>query len=270
MNVQPNIPFGMTDRPLIQISGLTKEYESRDGSRIQALAPVDLEVPDREFVCIVGPSGCGKSTLLRLLAGTLTASAGQILLSGAPVHGPSGQVGMVFQSPSLLPWRTVEANALIPLEIQKLDSRKYSQLSRELFDLVGLSGFRKKYPGELSGGMQQRVGLVRALIHDPSLLLMDEPFGALDAMTRETMNLELLRIWRDARKTVVLVTHSIPEAVFLADRVVVMSARPGRISEVVDIEIARPRRLEMMTSPEFGALVGRIRRHFGAQGRLDA
>ncbi len=258
------------DTPQIDVRGVSKRYTSRDGSIVQALSPVDLAVRAREFVCIVGPSGCGKSTLLKMMAGTLQSSTGEILLAGQPISGPSEQVGMVFQAPALLPWRTVEANALLPLELQGMDVRAHRDRAEKLFDLVGLSDFRAKYPGELSGGMQQRVGLVRALIHDPALLLMDEPFGALDAMTRETMNLELLRIWRDARKTAVLVTHSIPEAVFLADRVVVMSARPGRIAEVIDIDIPRPRRLEMMNSDTFGGFVSRIRRHFGAIGGLDA
>lgn len=270
MTLAERIRPDIASTPLITITDVSKEYTSRDGARVQALSPVTLDVREREFVCIVGPSGCGKSTLLKMIAGTLTASGGHILLDGTPVSGSSGQVGMVFQSPSLLPWRTVEANTLLPLEIQNGDPKQNAKRTDELFELVGLSDFRAKYPGELSGGMQQRVGLVRALIHDPALLLMDEPFGALDAMTRETMNVELLRIWKEAHKTVVLVTHSIPEAVFLADRVVVMSARPGRIAEVIDIDMPRPRRLDMMTSPKFGTFVGRIRRHFGGHGGLDA
>ena len=177
---------------------------------------------------------------------------------------------MVFQAPVLLPWRNVLENVLVPVEIQKLDRPRFEQRARDYLKLVGLAGFEQKYPNELSGGMQQRVGISRALVHDPTFLLMDEPFGALDAMTREYMNLELLRIWSESKKTVLLVTHSIPEAAFLADRVIVMSPRPGRIAEILRIELPRPRTLEMINSERFGQYVSAIRRHFSSLGALDA
>jgi NitT/TauT family transport system ATP-binding protein len=176
---------------------------------------------------------------------------------------------MVFQHPTLLPWRTVTQNVLVPVEVQRLDKRRYRERAAELLALVGLAGFEDKYPNELSGGMQQRAGICRALVHDPDVLLMDEPFGALDAMTREQMNLELLRIWAEAGKTVVFITHSISEAVFLADRVLVMSPRPGRVVEIVDVDLPRPRDLEVMGTDRVGALVSRIRRHFKATGATD-
>jgi len=255
---------------LIEIAGLTKSYATRDGATVAALAPLNLSIRQGEFLTIVGPSGCGKSTLLKILAGTLQRSGGSVRLGGKSLEGPTRDVGMVFQNPVLLPWRTVEQNALLPIEIQRLDTEGFKARAAELFRLVGLEGFGQRYPKELSGGMQQRVGIVRALIHDPAVLLMDEPFGALDAMTREHMNLELLRIWQRAGKTVILVTHSIPEAIFLADRVAVMSARPGRVEEVITLDLPRPRDLDLINSPEFGAYVKRVRAHFGAHGGLDS
>jgi NitT/TauT family transport system ATP-binding protein len=176
----------------------------------------------------------------------------------------------VFQAPVLLPWRTVLQNVMVPIEVQKRDRAKFEARARQLLAMTGLSGFERKYPGELSGGMQQRVGICRALVHDPSFLLMDEPFGALDAMTREQMNEELQRIWTESRKTVLLVTHSIPEAVYLADRVVVMTPRPGRIVDVIAVDLPRPRTLAMHNTPEFGRFVARIRAHFNSTGGLDA
>jgi NitT/TauT family transport system ATP-binding protein len=175
----------------------------------------------------------------------------------------------VFQAPVLLPWRTVLQNVMVPIEIQKRDRAAFEARARQLIAMVGLSGFEGKYPSELSGGMQQRVGICRALVHDPSFLLMDEPFGALDAMTRESMNEELQRIWSESRKTILLVTHSIPEAVYLADRVVVMTPRPGRIVDVIPVDLPRPRTLGMQNTPEFGRFVAGIRRHFGSAGALD-
>jgi NitT/TauT family transport system ATP-binding protein len=179
-------------------------------------------------------------------------------------------VGVVFQAPVLLPWRNVLENVMLPIDIQRRDRPQYEKRARDYLRLVGLEGFERKYPNELSGGMQQRVGISRALVHEPALLLMDEPFGALDAMTRESMNLELLRIWKESRKTVLLVTHSIPEAVFLADRVIVMTPRPGRISEIIEVDLPRPRSLEMINSPSFGRYVTAIRRHFQSLGALDS
>jgi NitT/TauT family transport system ATP-binding protein len=257
-------------RTIIEILGVTKSYRTRSGEEVRALAPLSVSVREQEFLTIVGPSGCGKSTLLKILAGTIRRSAGALRLDGATLDGPNRNVGMVFQSPVLLPWRTVEENALLPIELQRGDLKKHRQRVADLFDLVGLSGFERKYPNELSGGMQQRVGIVRALVHDPSVLLLDEPFGALDAMTREHMNLELLRIAKASGKTVVLVTHSIPEAIFLADRVVVMSARPGRIVDIIDVDLPRPRELDVINSTGFGDYARQIRSLIGSRGSLDA
>jgi NitT/TauT family transport system ATP-binding protein len=256
--------------PLIRAAGLTKTYATKDGQSIAALQEIDFEIDAGAFVTVVGPSGCGKSTLLRIMAGILSGGTGELTLAGVPIAGPSRTIGVVFQAPVLLPWRTALENVLLPIEIQRRDRAAHLAKARDLLDMVGLRGFEGKYPGELSGGMQQRVGIARALIHDPDLLLMDEPFGALDAMTREQMNLELLRIWAASGKTVMLVTHSIPEAVFLADRVIVMSPRPGRIAEIIAVDLPRPRRLGVMATPAFGAMTDAIRRHFGALGMLDA
>ena len=255
--------------PLIAVSSLEKTYLTRAGSRIRALADVTLDVADGEFVTIVGPSGCGKTTLLRILGGLLSASSGTVELLGRRVAGPSRNVGMVFQDPVLLPWRTVLENVMLPVAVLRLDRQTYRQRALELLGLVGLAGFEDKYPHELSGGMRQRVSLARALVHDPALLLMDEPFGALDAMTREAMNLELQRIWRESGKTVAFITHSIPEAVFLGDRVVVMSPRPGRIVDVVTVDLERPRDLDMMGSDAFGTYTRKIRQLLGPKGWLE-
>jgi NitT/TauT family transport system ATP-binding protein len=199
----------------------------------------------------------------------MRSSSGEVKLRDKPIVGPSRDVGFVFQSSVLLPWRTVLSNILLPIELQQGKGPGDEQRAKEYLELVGLQGFEGKYPNELSGGMQQRVSIGRALIHNPALLLMDEPFGALDAMTREFMNLELLRIWHASRKTVIVVTHSIAEAVFLADRVFVMTRRPGRIQEILAIDLPRPRSLDMLNSPEFGRYTKAIRRHFEAQGALD-
>ena len=253
-------------RPLIQVTDLNKSYATRSGETVRALDNVSLDIADGEFVTVVGPSGCGKTTLLKILAGILRRSSGNILLQGTPIDGPRGDVGVVFQSPVLLPWRTVLDNMMLPIELQRLPRTKYEQRARDYLRTAKLAGFERKYPNELSGGMQQRVGIGRALVHDPALLLMDEPFGALDAMTRDEMNLELLRVWQESRKTVVLVTHSISEAVFLADRVVVMTPRPGRIRDIIPIELPRPRALDMINSEAFGHYTRTIRRHFDATG----
>jgi len=259
------------DRPcLVRVSNLEKTYTSRDGHNIQALKDVNLEIAEREFVSIVGPSGCGKTTLLKILSGVLQGSAGEVYVAGQRLRGPTREIGVVFQAPVLLPWRTALQNILVPVEIQKRNESESRARARQLIEMVGLSGFEDKYPSELSGGMQQRVGICRALIHDPSFLLMDEPFGALDAMTRESMNEELQRIWSRSRKTVLFITHSIPEAVYLADRVAVMAPRPGRVVDVIDVDLPRPRTLAMHNTPEFGRHVAAIRRHFNAEGVLDA
>lgn len=226
---------------------------------VNALDRVSFPIENGEFVSIVGPSGCGKSTLLKILSGLLPASSGKVSCNGAPVVGPMENVGMVFQSPVLLKWRTVLGNVMLPVEFAKLDPAVHAARAQGLIDLVGLTGFEHMYPHQLSGGMQQRASLCRALITDPQLLLMDEPFGALDAMTRDELDMELLRIWEERKKTVLFVTHSIQEAVFLSDRVFVMSARPGRLIEILTIELPRPRTMELMSSPQFGEYTLKIR-----------
>lgn len=249
----------------LDIRGLGMVFR-RGEAAVEALASVDLAVGDREFVAIVGPSGCGKSTLLKLVTGLRRPTRGTITLHGRPVDGPRSDVGIVFQSPVLLPWRTVLDNVLLPADVLHLPRAQYRDRALELLELVGLGGFAKNYPQELSGGMQQRAAIARALVHDAPLLLMDEPFGALDAMTREQMNIELQRIWAASRKTVVFITHSIAEAVFLADRIVVMSPRPGRVLEVIDNPMPRQRSLDDTLTPEFGEVVRRVRVLFGGQG----
>jgi NitT/TauT family transport system ATP-binding protein len=252
----------------IAVRRLTKDYG--DGpDAIAALRDIDFTVGDGEFLSIVGPSGCGKSTLLKILAGLMPATDGEALLNGTPIEGPRRDIGMVFQSPVLFPWRTVLGNSLLPVDVQALGRANTIERAKALIALVGLSGFEQRYPWELSGGMQQRVALVRALVHDPALLLMDEPFGALDALTRESMNVELQRIWLERRKTVVFVTHSTSEAVFLADRVMVMTPRPGRIGDMLEIDLPRPRPLDVMTTEAFGGYVRRIRAGLNAGGGLE-
>jgi NitT/TauT family transport system ATP-binding protein len=245
-------------RAIIKAVDVTKTYQSSDGGEIEALTHFNLDVRENEFLAIVGPSGCGKSTLLKLIVGLLPVTSGEIYFNGQAVRGPRTDVGMVFQDPILLPWRTVRHNVLFPIEILRRKDRDYNEESGRLLTLVGLAGFEDKMPYELSGGMQQRAAICRALIHDPTVLVMDEPFGALDAMTREEMGAELLRIWQQRRKTVVFVTHSIREAVWLADRVVVMTARPAKIADVIDIDFERPRTAKMQFLPEFGRHVENI------------
>jgi NitT/TauT family transport system ATP-binding protein len=255
-------------RTLIRARGVAKSYRTGDGE-VESLRPLEFEVGEGEFVSVVGPSGCGKSTLLKLIAGLLPASRGSIEIGGATVDGPPPGIGIVFQSHVLLPWRTVLANILLQAEVRRLPREQSLARARELVAMVGLEGFENKFPWQLSGGMQQRVAILRALLHDPPMLLMDEPFGALDAMTRERMNLELQRIWMAAGKTVLLITHSIPESIFLSDRVLVMSERPGSIAAIYDVELPRPRTLAMMGSPEFAVLAQAIRAHFYSKGLLD-
>ncbi|HEV8306933.1 MAG TPA: ABC transporter ATP-binding protein [Methylomirabilota bacterium] len=245
---------------LIALERVAKAYKLRGGAQLLAIDEVSLDVGDGEFVTIVGPSGCGKSTLLKLVAGLVFPSRGEIRLDGEPVTGPRRGVGMVFQSAVLLKWKTVLGNVMFPLRIMRLDQPRYEQRARELLEITGLADFADRYPRELSGGMQQRVAICRALVFDPKVLLMDEPFGALDAMTREELSIELLRIWQGARKTVLFVTHSISEAVLLADRVVVMSARPGRVVDVLDVDLPRPRGLAVTETEAFQGYVARIRR----------
>ena len=249
----------------IRVQHLWMRYGG-DTDGVVALADIDFTVRDGEFVAIVGPSGCGKSTLLRILAGLMPPTSGQAELAGSPIDGPRRDIGVVFQSPVLFPWRTVLANAELPVDVQGLDRKAMRAKALELLKLVGLEGFESRYPRELSGGMQQRVSLVRALIHDPALLLMDEPFGALDAMTRETMHIELQRIWMERRKTIVFITHSIAEAVFLADRLLVMTPRPGKIGAELKIDLPRPRALDVVNTEIFGSYVRQIRAALNAAG----
>ena len=255
-------------RVVIEIAGASKTYRTRDGD-VPSLRPLDFTIDDGEFFVVVGPSGCGKSTLLKMLAGLLAPTTGEIRLEGKSVVAPHGDVGIVFQSPLLLPWRNVLKNVMLPVDMKRLPRAEYLPRAEQLLKMVGLSGFERKMPWQLSGGMQQRASICRALIHDPKIMLMDEPFGALDAMTRERMNVELQRIQRETGKTIFLITHSIPEAVFLADRVLVMTERPGAIAAIYDVPLPRPRTLEMMADPVFVALSQTIRRHFATHGRLD-
>jgi NitT/TauT family transport system ATP-binding protein len=212
---------------------------------------MSFDVKEKEFLSIVGPSGCGKSTLLRLIAGLFMPTCGCVQVDGRPVTGPRRDVGIVFQSPLLLEWRTAFHNVLLPVEFLRLNVEHYRARALELLDLAGLKGFEEHYPRSLSGGMQQRVGICRALIADPRVLVMDEPFGALDALTREELSFELLRLWGERKKTVVFVTHSIYEAVLLSSRVVVMTPRPGKVAGIVDVPLPRPRTSDMEFSPEF-------------------
>ncbi|HTN70501.1 MAG TPA: ABC transporter ATP-binding protein [Methylomirabilota bacterium] len=244
--------------PLIAVQEVSRVFASA-GKIVNALERISFEIQAGNFVSIVGPSGCGKSTLLKIIAGLLPTTSGQVSLSGRPVDGPLENVGMVFQSPILLKWRQVLGNILLPVEFAKLDVARHVERARSLIELVGLEGFEEAYPHQLSGGMQQRVSLCRALVTDPQLLLMDEPFGALDAMTRDELDLELLRIWEGKKKTVLFVTHSIQEAVFLSDQVFVMSARPGKLIERLVIDLPRPRTVEMMSTAKFGEYTLKIR-----------
>jgi NitT/TauT family transport system ATP-binding protein len=253
---------------IIELSGVSKTYRTRDGD-VPSLRPIDFSISEGEFLAVVGPSGCGKSTLLKMIAGLLPPSAGEIRIQGSKVLKPNRNVGVVFQNALLLPWRTVLGNVMLPIDMKKLPKREYADRALRLLKTTGLEGFERKMPWQLSGGMQQRAAICRALIHDPKIILMDEPFGALDAMTRERMNLELQRIQSETGKTVLLITHSIPEAVFLADRVLVMSERPGSIAAVYDVPLRRPRSLDALSDPVFVSLTQAVRRHFFSQSALD-
>jgi len=255
--------------PFVRLDGVRKSYRRRDAEFL-AVSEVSFDVGFGELVSLVGPSGCGKTTILKMLAGLQPRDAGRIEIGNAEHRfDPARDIGMVFQQPLLLKWRRILANVLLPAEILGLPLRESRERARELLALTGLRGLEDKYPYELSGGMQQRASIARALVHDPKLVLMDEPFGALDAMTREKMNVELMRIQRETGKTVLLITHSIPEAVFLADRVLVMTERPGAIAAIYDVPLPRPRSLDAMADPAFTELVQRIRKHFFTQSALD-
>lgn len=256
--------------PLIQAYDVSQVYVSSDGRSVPAVSSASFSIHAGEFICVLGPSGCGKSTLLMMIAGLLSPSTGEILFEGAAVQGPHKEFGMVFQDAVLFPWRTVQKNVELPQEVLGAPKSARAAKAAEMIKLVNLAGFENSYPHELSGGMQQRVAIARALSVKPSLLLMDEPFGALDAMTREQMNLEIQRVSMESGATVVFVTHSILEAAFLADRVFVMSGRPSTIRHIVTIDIPRPRRLEMMTSDELGRYVTKLRKLLEQTGESDA
>ena len=244
--------------PLIQARDITLVFKSKDREPITALRGFNLEVGKGEFVSIVGPSGCGKSTFLNLLLGLIKPDSGEMTLAGSPISGPGQERAMVFQEFGLLPWRTVRANVELGLELKGIASPERAQRATELITLVGLKDFEHHYPHELSGGMKQRVGLARALATEPEVLLMDEPFAALDAQTRDLMQTELLQIGERTKKTVLFVTHSIEEAAYLSDRVIIMTARPGRAKETLEIRLPRPRDYEMRLTPQFNDIKSRI------------
>ncbi len=231
----------------------------RPGGRLEVLRDVSFRVEEGEFVAVVGPSGCGKTTLLRLIAGLAHPTAGRVLLAGRPISRPSRQVGLVFQKPALLPWRTALENVVLPLEVDGHSREEALRKARALLHWVGLAGFEDAYPAHLSGGMAQRVALARALVHDPSILLLDEPFGSLDALTRETLAGELARLWEERRLTVVMVTHSVSEAVFLADRVLVLSPRPATVVADLPISLPRPRSTGLPEDAAFNTVVREVR-----------
>ena len=256
----------MPDHALLIVENIAKTFT--DAPRpLAVLQPVSFSLSAGEFVCLLGPSGSGKSTLLRIIGGLVAPDAGKVWFDGQPLIGPRTDIGFVFQKTNLMPWRTVIENVLLPLEIQQKKVTTQDEAhAMELLELMGLRGFEQSYPRQLSGGMNQRVVLARTLIHKPRLLLMDEPFGQLDALTRERLNLELLRLQAVRHKTVLMVTHSINEAVFLADRVLVMSDRPGRIVAQVAIDLPRPRDLSILSAPQFNALAAQVRQHIAELG----
>ena len=256
MNAQPQV---------VQLRGVSKEF---DRGHVQALTGIDLDIQPGEFISLIGPSGCGKSTLLRIVGDLIQPSAGEVVVNGKSAHQArvDRDYGIVFRDAGLFDWRTVEKNISLPLEMMRWDRRRRAERVRELVDLVELKGFESHHPWQLSGGMQQRVAIARALSFSPPLLLMDEPFGALDEMTRERLNIELLRIWDALGSTIVFVTHSISEAVFLSTRVVVMSPRPGRITGIVDVDLPQPRTAETREQPRFFELVADVRHRLRGGG----
>ncbi len=252
----------------VSIKDVSKVYETR-AEPIVALQDCSVEMEPGEFVAVVGPSGCGKSTLMLMVAGLIPYTSGAISIGDTLIEKPFTDVGIVFQEPVLLDWRKVLGNILLQVEMRRgVDKKAYKQRALDLLELVGLGGFENRYPYELSGGMRQRVSICRALLHDPPLLLMDEPFGALDALTRDQLNLDLQSIWLQERHTVMFVTHSIAEAVFLADRVIVFSGRPGTVAKELKIDLPRPRHLSIRETPEFGRYAGEIRQVFASMGIL--
>jgi NitT/TauT family transport system ATP-binding protein len=245
------------ESPYLEFRNLTKVYATDDGP-VRALDQFSVTQRQGEFLSILGPSGCGKSTLLMIAAGLLPGSDGLVAVRGQHVIAPRTDIGIVFQSPVLLEWRTALGNIMLQAEARNFDLKTAEQRARDLLAVVGLVGFENKYPDELSGGMRQRVSICRALIHNPPQLLMDEPFGALDALTRDQLGLDVQRIWNETRMTVLFVTHSVAEAVFLSDRVIVMTPRPGRIDRIIDIDLPRPRTLAIRESPEFNGYIRQI------------
>jgi NitT/TauT family transport system ATP-binding protein len=252
--------------PYIRLRNVGKRYDTKSGA-VEACNDITLDIRQSEFVAIVGPSGCGKTTLLKMVAGLVPYTSGTISVGGTRVDRPLTDVGIVFQESILLDWRNVLSNVMLQIEIRGVDRETYEPVARGLLKATGLEGFEDKKPYELSGGMRQRVSICRALVHDPPLLLMDEPFGALDALTREQISMDIQRVWMEKRKTALHITHSIPEAVLLADRVVVMSPRPGRIVEIIEVDLPRPRRLDRLPQ-RFNDYAGRIREIFKAKGVL--
>jgi NitT/TauT family transport system ATP-binding protein len=254
----------VVDAGNIRIERVGKTFVSESGdTTVEALYDVDVAIRGGEFVSVVGPSGCGKSTLLMLVGGLLAPSEGRIVVDGSPVAGPRRSVGIMFQTPELFPWRDVLQNVFLPIDVFGARRRDHETRARELLDLVGLTRFANLHPHELSGGMQQRAALCRVLIADPTVILMDEPFGSLDEFTRERLNLELLRVWDEHRKTIVFVTHNIGEAVFMSDRVLVMGTEPGRVLASLEVPFDRPRTPSLLRAPDYTDLVFRIRALLG-------
>lgn len=247
---------------MLSITDICKTYTTEEGDEVKSLLNFNMDVHNKEFICFIGPSGCGKTTLLRIIAGLEKPDRGAILLNNMPIRGPGFERGMVFQEYSLFPWRTVLKNITFSLEMKKVPKSQREKIASEYLHLVGLSKFADSYPHELSGGMKQRVAIARALVNDPKVLLMDEPFGAVDAQTRNRLQQELLKIWERDRKTIIFVTHSVDEAVFLADRVAVFTARPGRIKEIISIDLPRPRE---RTSPEANIIREQLLSSLGAE-----
>ncbi len=254
-------------RPLVAIHGVSQRF-GVDGATVTALDTIDLEIPDGQFVAVVGPSGCGKSTLLSLVAGLRLPSSGTVLCDGEPIMGPMPRkVGMIFQEANLLPWLSAVDNVAFPLKLRHVSKPERLAAARRMLELTGLAGFESRLPHELSGGMKQRVSIARGLVQNPAVLLMDEPFASLDEQTRMVLGDELLRIWSETKKTVLFVTHSLNEAVYLADRVVVLSARPGRVVDDVAVDLPRPRTFAMTGSERFGVLKDRIWQHIKSAER---
>ncbi|MBN2547802.1 MAG: ABC transporter ATP-binding protein [Anaerolineales bacterium] len=254
--------MNLKETPVIQAHGLSAVFPNGNGG-LHALDHVSFSVHSQEFVCVLGPSGSGKSTLLRILAGLLKPTVGEVLYHGVLLAGPRQGIGFVFQKANLMPWRSVLQNITLPLELRGILQAQAVERAQEMIELVGLQGFEQSLPRELSGGMAQRVAIGRALVHDPEVLLLDEPFGSLDAMTRERMGGELLRIWQKQRKTVIMVTHSISEALFLADRVLVLSQRPGQLKLDISVDLPRPRQESMRYTARFGTLAQQVRASIG-------